>query len=75
MSVDIDVTSEGADTDSAQTQLSEQPASDALHDELADPLGEAGDESVQMVLPPKPGAGPKVTDTFESLDQILNEVG
>ena len=36
---------------------------------------EASDESVQMVLPPKPGAGPKVTDTFESLDQILNEVG
>lgn len=74
MSADIDVASETAESDTVQAQLSEQPSQDTLSDDLADPLGEAGDESVQMVLPPKPGVGPKTTDTFESVDQILTDL-
>lgn len=71
MSADIDVASETAETDSVQPQMSEHPSQDTLSDDLADPLGEAGDESVQMVLPPKPGVGPRTTDTFEPLDQLV----
>lgn len=44
-----------------------------LGEDLADPLAEGGDESVQMILPPKPGAGPKVSDTFRPIDDVLAE--
>lgn len=62
------------DTDVQMKEESTAPQAateDELGEELSDPLAEGGDESVQMILPPKPGAGPKVSDTFRSVDEVL----
>lgn len=64
------------DTDVQMKEESSTPQAateDELGEELSDPLAEGGDESVQMILPPKPGAGPKVSDTFRSVDEVLSD--
>lgn len=54
----------------AQVESADSGLSDALTDPLLDTAG-GGEDAVQMILPPKPGTGPKVGDTFQSVDEIL----
>lgn len=55
-----------------QTEAQQAAPQGALSDALDDPLAE-GSDSVQMAVPPKPGAGPKVTDRVGTVDEVAAE--
>lgn len=75
MATDLDTVE--SDTQSAQIDPPEADlaADAAASDLLSDPLEEGGDgdDAVQMILPPKPGAGPRVGDPVSSIEEILAE--
>lgn len=59
------------------TAATQQSADAAQADALVDPIGgeSADGDAVQMILPPKPGSGPRTTDTFLSVDEVLAQDG
>lgn len=67
MDTDVQMMEQTETQTEAQPQQTEPEAT--LNDALDDPLAEGGD-SVQMAVPPKPGAGPKVGDRFESVEDV-----
>lgn len=78
MSADVDVEIESADAESVQSQTNGSPSTEPLSGELSDPLAEGGAESagdaVQMILPPKPGQGPRVADPVSSVDDLVAQL-
>ncbi len=72
MDVETDIQAQSAETE-APVAVSD-PLAESVEDPLAAAAPEASGEAVQMILPPKPGAGPKVGDAVVSVEEALAEL-
>lgn len=72
MDVETDIQTQSAETE-APVEVSD-PLAESVEDPLASVAPEASGEAVQMILPPKPGAGPKVGDAVCSVDDALAQL-
>ena len=82
--IDTDIEASGPGLDAPTIAPSSQDAmaddslaaqsdlADPLNDELSDSDVDDGGDSVQMLVPPKPGVGPKATDAFQTVEEVLS---
>lgn len=73
MDTATEIQSPASDATQSADTASAQQSDDTLTDGLSDPLSADGAsaDTVQMILPPKPGKGPHADDAFRSVDEIL----
>lgn len=73
MDIDADVQIGAPETEEAAIEVAD-PLADAIEDPLSEAAPESSGEAVQMILPPKPGAGPRASDPVASIDTVLSEL-